>query len=94
MVAGMWLFSGWDQATPCKPCAVVNTSADTIRVDASTLRKNAEAYTDAHSPLTAAVPEVWATRFPHDFDAQRNVAHQAVVDVHRTQELHPHPVKP
>ena len=25
---------------------------------------------------------------------RRNVAHQAVVDVHRTQELHPHPVKP
>lgn len=91
MVTGMWLFSGWDQATPCKPCAVVNPSADTIRVDASTLRKNAE---DPHSPLTAAVPEVWATRFPHDFDPQRNVAHHAVVDVHRTQELHPHPVKP
>lgn len=63
----MWLFSGWDQATaPCKPCALANISSDTVRVDVSMLQKQAE---EASQPLTAAVHEVWATRFP-DFLTQ------------------------
>ncbi|CAJ1427022.1 unnamed protein product [Effrenium voratum] len=60
----MWLFSGWDQ-TACKPCAVANVTADTVRVDAALLQRQAEA---AEATQTGA--EVWATRFPPEFATQ------------------------